>query len=86
MIPSLWSRFSGWVITALGVIAAFAAVYFKGLGAGKAVEQKKATQRDLHEAQQHAETIRETVDVQAEVSRLPDSDVRERLRQFTRDN
>jgi hypothetical protein len=86
MFAGLWTRFSGWILGALGVIAAGATIYFKGLGAGKAVEQKKATQRDLHEAQQHAETIRETVDVQAEVSRLPDSDVRERLRQFTRDN
>jgi uncharacterized membrane-anchored protein YhcB (DUF1043 family) len=86
MIASLWSRFYGWVITALGVIAALAAVYFKGRSAGKAVEQTKSVQRDLTEAKQHAETIRETVDVQAEVSRLPDSDVRERLRQFTRDN
>jgi hypothetical protein len=31
----------GWVITALGVIAAGAAVYFKGRSAGKAVEQTK---------------------------------------------
>lgn len=79
MISSLWSRFYGWIIGALGLIAALAAVYFRGRSAGKAVEQKKATQRDLEDAQQHAETIRETIDVETEISRLPDSDVRKRL-------
>lgn len=87
MIASLWSRFYGYILAAVGAIAAFAAVYFKGRSAGKAVEQKKAVQRDLTEAKQHAETIRETSDVEAKIIRLPDADVRERLRQrWTRDN
>jgi uncharacterized membrane-anchored protein YhcB (DUF1043 family) len=86
MFATLWARFSQWIIGVLILLAGVAAVYFKGRTAGKAVEQKKATERDLTEAKQHAETIRETVDVQAEVSRLPDSDVRQRLRKFTRDN
>jgi hypothetical protein len=80
MIAALWSRFSGWIVTAIAALAAIAAVYFKGRSAGKAVEQKKAVERDLAEAKQHAETIRETSNAQAEVSRLPDSAVRERLR------
>jgi uncharacterized membrane-anchored protein YhcB (DUF1043 family) len=80
MIATLWARFSTWIVAALGVIAGIAAVYLRGRSAGKAVEQKKSTQRDLKAAQKHAETIRETIDVQTEVSRLPDSDVRERLR------
>jgi uncharacterized membrane protein YdjX (TVP38/TMEM64 family) len=66
MIAALWSRFYGYVIGALAAIAAFAAIYFKGRSAGKQVEQKKATQRDLTEAKEHAETIRETVDVESE--------------------
>jgi uncharacterized membrane-anchored protein YhcB (DUF1043 family) len=85
MFAALWTRFSGWIITALGVIAAAVAIYFKGRSAGKSVEQTKAVQRDLTEAKQHAETIRETVDVQTEVSRLPDSALDERLRKWTRD-
>ena len=80
MITNLWTRFSGWIIAALGAIAAFAAIYFKGRSAGKAVEQKKAVERDLTEAKQHAETIRETADVESKIIRLPDADVRERLR------
>jgi hypothetical protein len=69
------------------VLAAVAGVYLKGRSAGKQVEQKKATQRDLTEAKEHAETIRETVDVQAKVVRLPVGDVRERLqKRWTRDN
>jgi len=84
-VIGLWQRFYGWILGAVGVIVAVAGVYFRGRAAGKAVEQKKVTQRDLTEAQKHAETIRETADVQAEVSRLPDSDVRERLQKWTRD-
>jgi len=80
MIAGLWARFSSWIIGLLMALAALAAVYFRGRSAGKAVEQKKATQEDLAEAQKHAATIRETVDVKSEVSRLPDSDVHERLR------
>lgn len=85
MITALWSKFSKWIIGALGIVAAVVAVYLRGRSAGKAVEQKKATQRDLEAAQKHAETIRETIDVETEVSRLPDSDVRERLSKWTRD-
>ena len=82
----LWQRFYGWILGAVGVIVAVAGVYFRGRSAGKAVEQKKATQRDLSEAQHHAETIRETVNVEAEVNRLPADDVRERLQKWTRDD
>jgi hypothetical protein len=80
MFATLWARFSKRLLVAGAALAAIAAIYFKGRSAGKAVEQKKSTQRDLKDAQKHAETIRETIDVQTEVSRLPDSDVRERLR------
>jgi hypothetical protein len=80
MIATLWARFYGWVLAAAGVLAALGTFYFKGRSAGKAVEQKKAVERDLVEAKQHADTIRETSNVQAEVSRLPDSDVTQRLR------
>lgn len=86
MIAALWSRFYGYVIAVLAAIAAFAAIYFKGRSAGKQVEQKKATQRDLTEAKEHAETIRETVDVESNIIRMPDPVVRERLRKYTRDN
>jgi uncharacterized protein YhaN len=79
-MAALWSRFSGWIVTAIAALAAIAAVYLKGRSAGKAVEQKKAVERDLVEAQHHADTILETSNVQAEVSRLPDSDVQQRLR------
>jgi hypothetical protein len=86
MFATLWARFSKWLLVAGAALAAIAAIYFKGRSAGKAVEQKKSTQRDLKDAQKHAETIRETIDVQTEVSRLPASDVTERLRKWTRDN
>jgi hypothetical protein len=86
VIAALWSRFYGYVIAVLAAIAAFAAIYFKGRSAGKQVEQKKATQRDLTEAKEHAETIRETVDVESNIIRMPDPVVRERLRKYTRDN
>jgi hypothetical protein len=56
----LWARFYKWILGAVAVLAAVASVYFKGRSAGKQVEQKKATQRDLTEAKEHAETIRET--------------------------
>lgn len=84
-MSALWSRFYGWILGALAIIASFAAIYLRGRSAGKAVERKKATQRDLSEAQHRAETIRETVNVEAEVNRLPDGDLDERLRQWTRD-
>jgi uncharacterized membrane-anchored protein YhcB (DUF1043 family) len=64
MIAALWARFYGWFLGALAVLAAVVGVYLKGRSAGKQVEQKKATQRDLTEAKEHAETIRETVDVE----------------------
>lgn len=80
MIASLWARFYAWILGAVAVLATIATVYFKGRSAGKQVEQKKATQRDLTEAKEHAETIRETVDVESKIIRLPVGDVRERLR------
>jgi hypothetical protein len=87
MIASLWARFYGYILGALAALGAFLAIYFKGRSAGKQVEQKKATQRDLTEAKEHAETIRETVDVESKVIRLPIGDARERLsKRWTRDN
>jgi hypothetical protein len=85
VIAALWSRFYGYILGALAALGAFLAIYLKGRSAGKAVEQKKATQRDLTEAKEHAETIRETVDVESKIIRLPVGDVRERLRKYTRD-
>lgn len=84
---SLLARFKGVLLWVAGALVAAAAFYFKGRNAGKQVEQKKATERDLTEAKQHAETIRETSDVQVEVTRLPDDAVRDRLRdKWARDN
>lgn len=84
MISSLWSRFSTWIIGTLGIIAAVAAVYLRGRSAGKSVEQKKATQRDVEEAKAHAEVIRETSKIDSDVARLPDDALRERMRKWTR--
>lgn len=81
MIASLWAKFYGRILGALAVVGMIAGIYFRGRSAGKEVEQKKAVQRDLTEAREHAETIRETSNVEAEISRLPDDAVRERLRQ-----
>jgi hypothetical protein len=86
MIAALWGRFYAYILGAVAAIATILGIYFKGRSAGKAVEQKKATQRDLTEAKEHAETIRETADVESNIIRLPDPAVRERLRKFTRDN
>lgn len=87
MFSSLWSRFSRVIIAGLAALAAVAAIYFKGRSAGKKVEQEKATQRDVAEAKAHAETIREVSDAQANVVRMPDSAVHQRLRdKWTRDN
>jgi uncharacterized membrane-anchored protein YhcB (DUF1043 family) len=80
MFTAVCLRFWRWIVTAIAVLVAIAAIYFRGRSSGKEVEQKKATERDLTEAKKYAETIRETSDAQAEVSRLPDSDVRQRLR------
>jgi hypothetical protein len=80
MIAAVWGRFYGWILGALAALATLIGIYLKGRSAGKQVEQKKATQRDLTEAKEHAETIRETVDVESKVVRMPTGDVRERLR------
>lgn len=80
IIAALWSRFYGWVIGAGAALLMFAAIYARGRSSGKAIEQKKATQRDLTEARAHAETIREAANVQSEVTRLPADDVHQRLR------
>lgn len=76
----LWQKFYGWILGAIAVLAGVVGVYLRGRSAGKAVEQKKATERDITEAKEHAETIRETVDVESKVVRMPIGDARERLR------
>lgn len=80
MITALWSRFSGWIIGALAVLAAVAGVYLKGRSAGKQVEQEKATERQLEQERAKSETIQEARDVETEISRLPADDVHQRLR------
>jgi stringent starvation protein B len=85
MIATLWARFAKWIIGAAAALAAVLAIYFKGRSAGKQVEQEKATKRDVEEAKEHAQTIREVSDVQSNVVRLPSADVRERLRKYQRD-
>jgi hypothetical protein len=80
MITALWSRFYGWVLGAVAVLAAVAGVYLKGRSAGKRVEQQRTVARDLEQERARAETIREVHNVQAENARLPDAAVRERLR------
>jgi hypothetical protein len=80
VIAALWARFSTWIIGALGLLAAVAAVYLKGRSAGKKVEQAKEAQEDLAAERARGETIQEANDVHAEVGRLPADAVRERLR------
>jgi uncharacterized membrane protein YdjX (TVP38/TMEM64 family) len=80
MIAAIWGRFSAWIIGALGVIAAVVTVYLRGRSAGKEVVRKEVQKRDVEEAKEHAETIREVANAQSNVVRLPDSDVREQLR------
>lgn len=86
MIAGLWTRFSTWILGALAVLATVAGIYLRGRSAGKQVEQKRATERQLEQERARAETINEVHDVQTEVARLPDADVRQRLRKWTRDN
>lgn len=74
------TRFYAWILGALAVLATVAGIYLRGRSAGKQVEQEKATKRDVAEAREHAEKLREAANVQATVTRLPDADVRERLR------
>lgn len=81
MIAAYLLKFRTWIIGALGVIAAVAAVYFKGRSAGKEVVREEVAKRDVVEAQEHAETVREVANAQSNVIRLPDSAVRERLRE-----
>lgn len=85
MIAALWSRFYAWVLGALAVLAAVAGVYLRGRSAGKQVEQKKATARELAQERARAETIQEVSSVQTEVARLPDDAVDDGLREWTRD-
>lgn len=86
MIAALWSRFYGWALGALTVLAAIAGVYLRGRSAGKQGEQKKATEKQLKQERARAETIQEVSSVQTEVARLPDDAVRQRLQKWTRDN
>lgn len=86
MIAGLWSRFSGWLIGALAVLATIAAVYLRGRSAGKKVEQAKEAKRELAQERARAETMKEANHVQTEIARLPDDAVRERLRKWTRDH
>lgn len=86
MIAALWSRFYGWALGALAVLATVAGIYLRGRSAGKQVEQKKATEKQLEQERARAETIQEVHDVQAKNARLPDDAVHERLRnEFQRD-
>lgn len=86
VMTALWSRFYGWALGALAVLATVAGIYLKGRSAGKQVEQKKATARELEQERARAETIKEVSSVQTEVARLPDADVRQRLQdRWTRD-
>lgn len=87
MFASLWGRLSSWIVGALGLLAAIAAVYLKGRAAGKQVEQRKVTERHLVEERAKAATVQEVHDVQTDVSLLPTADVRQRLQdKWTRDN
>lgn len=79
MIAALWAKSSRLILTVLAAIAAVAAIYFRGRSAGKKVEQKKAIERDLNEAKEHAEVIREVSEVQANVVKMPQSEVRNKL-------
>jgi stringent starvation protein B len=86
MIAALWTRFYGWIVGAGAALLMVAAIYARGRSVGKAIEQQKATKRDLTDAQEQAKTIHEATNVQAEVSRLPVSDLDQRLRdKWTRD-
>jgi stringent starvation protein B len=80
VIAGLWARFSTWIVGVAIALAGVAAVYLKGRSTGKQVEQERAAKRDVAEAKEHAEKIREASNVQATVTRLPDTDVHERLR------
>jgi Flp pilus assembly protein TadB len=85
VIAGLWARFYAWILGALAIVAAAVGVYLKGRSAGKQVEQKKAAARELEQERAKAETIQEVRNVQTEVARLPDVDVRQRLQKWIRD-
>jgi len=85
MIAGLWSKFYGWVLGALAVLATVAGIYLKGRSAGKQVEQQKATEREIAQERARAETMKEVHDAQTEVARLPDDAVDAGLREWTRD-
>lgn len=85
MIAALWTRFSTWILGALAVLAAVGGVYLRGRSAGKQVEQQKATEREAAQERARVKTIEEVHDVQTEVARLHDADVRQRLQKWTRD-
>lgn len=80
MIAALWGRFYGWVIGALALAGAVAAVYLRGRSAGKEGEQAKAAQENLAEERARSETIQEANNAQTEISRLPADAVHQRLR------
>ena len=79
MIAGLWARFSTWILGAVGLLVAVAAVYLKGRSAGKQVEQRKELQEDLAAERARSETIQEASDARNEVGSLPADDVRKRL-------
>lgn len=85
MISAIWGRFYAWILGALAVLATVAGVYLRGRSAGKQVEQKKATARELAQERARAEVIQEVHNVQTEVAHLPDDAVDAGLREWTRD-
>ena len=73
------TRLYGWIAGGVVFLLGALALYLKGRSAGKEVVREEVQKRDVEEAKQHAETIREVADAQSNVIRLDGDAVRKRL-------
>lgn len=84
MISALLSRFWKQLAIAGTFLLGALALYFRGKKAGEEKVNEQVQKRDVEEAKQHAETIREVADAQSNVIRMSDRQLDERLRKWAR--
>lgn len=74
MIEPFWKQFTAFI----GVLAAIAAIFYKGKAAGKSeiIEDQK---------DELIKTVKKVKDVEKDIIDTPDSDVAERLQRYYRD-
>lgn len=75
-----------WLAGAGALIAAIVGIFVKGRSDGKKLEKAKQVESDLKAQEQRNETNKQVNEVRESVSKLPDDDVQQRLRnKYARD-